>query len=800
MTALGDRPTGIVPGGPDADDDLSTEPTWDEVALGLADGDDPMIDGLDLAAGHDDDPDADADPAAHEADGGPGLVERLTGPVSRRRFLGASAGALTVTFTAVVGARARGPLTGLAPQQRRVTRAAVDATPAATGAGAVTGWVTVNANGTVTIRFPGGEMGQGSLTGLSQAVAEELKVDWGKVRWVAAPAKNAYFTAGSSAIRSMLQPMRIAGAQAREMLIAAAAAMWGIPASRCTATGGTVVDTKTSRVLKYSQLATLAAKQPVPASPPLTPESDWRIMGRAARRLDLPSKTNGTAQYGIDVRLPNMVYAAIKHAPAIGGKLRGKPPIPRGCMAVVALDDACAVVASNTWLAFEGVKELEASWTTPAGAADDSSDVILATAKDLLQNASGVEAEAKGGDAGAAIDGAAQTVAATYELPYLAHAPMEVLNCTVRLTATKCEIWVPTQAPTWVIATAKALTGLPDSKIKVHTTLMGGGLGRKFEQDYVAQAILVAKAIGKPVKLTWPREEDFSHDQYRPMSVNRLRAGLDADNHVVGWVNRIVQPSILGQRGWIGPGQNDSQCTEGATDLPYDLGALRVEWIEHPAKVPVGFWRSVGHSINAFAVESFIDELADAAGVNPYQFRRRLLQGKDRFLAVLDAAADLGDWGTPVPAGRARGIAIAESFGSIVAEVAEVSQPSAGAMKVHRVAVAIDCGRAINPGQVRAQAEGGVVHGLSAALWGRMEFTNRRASVRNFNAYRLVRMREMPDVKVTIIESGMDHLGGIGEVAVPPIAPAVANAWFALTGERVRTLPFFPGQSRMGDG
>ena len=338
--------------------------------------------------------------------------------------------------------------------------------------------------------------------------------------------------------------------------------------------------------------------------------------GRSARRLDLPSKTNGTAQYGIDVRLPGMLYAAIKHAPAIGGKLRGTPRVPPGALRVVPLDDACAVVATNTWLAFQGIAELEASWTTPAGAADDSSDAILAAAKDLLQNGNGVDAELSG-DPGAAIDGAAKTVAATYELPYLAHAPMEVLNCTVRLTAKKCEIWVPTQAPTWVIATAKALTGLPDAKIVVHTTLMGGGLGRKFEQDYVAQAILVAKAVGKPVKLTWPREEDFTHDQYRPMSVNRVRAGLDGDGNVVGWVNRIVQPSILGQRGWIGPGQNDSQATEGATDLPYDLGARRVEYLAHPAKVPVGFWRSVGHSVNAFVVESFIDELAAEAGIDP---------------------------------------------------------------------------------------------------------------------------------------------------------------------------------------
>ena len=723
----------------------------------------------------------------------------ITLRLSRRQFLGAASGALVVTFAtgAAAGARTPNRLLGI-PEHllsgTRVPRRAI----AASGANAVTGWVSVLPDETVRISFGGAEMGQGSMTGLAQAVAEELMVDWSVVTTVAAPTDQSYITAGSSAIRNNLHAMRVAGAQAREMLIAAAAQRWGISKSRCEATQGLVVDTQTNASLSYGELAGLAATMAIPSDPPLVSSDSFRVIGKPVHRVDIPSKTNGSAIYGIDVMLPGMVFAAVRHSPVIGGTLRTKPRKPAGTIAVVGLGDAVAVVASNTWKAMQALRELNAGWTDPAGAASMTSSAILSAAKDLMAGDAAVTAEHVGGNVADALAGASQVLTRTYELPYLAHGSMEVLNCTVRIKGGRCEIWAPTQTPGWCQATAAALTGLPASKVTVHVTLLGGGLGRKIEQDYISQAVRVAMAVKKPVKLTWSREEDFGHDQYRPMALSRVRAGLDSDGNVVAWQNRIVSPSILFQRGWIGPNDNDSQSTEGATDLPYAMGARLVEYTRHPAAVPVGFWRSVGHSINGFVVESMIDELADAAGVDPVAFRRSMLQGDARTLKVLNSAADLGNWGGALPAGHARGVALCASFGSITAQVVEISKPSVGTIRVHKVACVVDCGMAVNPNQVEAQVQGGIAHGLSAALWGQVTFDHGRASARNFSNYRVLRMGEMPLVSVKVIQSG-EAIGGIGEVAVPPIGPAVANALFALTGQRVRSLPFFPGAT-MGEG
>ncbi len=386
----------------------------------------------------------------------------------------------------------------------------------------------------------------------------------------------------------------------------------------------------------------------------------------------------------------------------------------------------------------------------------------------------------------------------TYSLPYLARACMEVLNCAASVTATACEIWAPTQAPASVLDTAMSLTKLPASSITVHPTLMGGGLGRKFEQDYITQAIRASMAQGKPVKRTWMREEDFTHDQCRPMALSRVRVGLDAAGNITAWHNRQVSPSILAQRGVPLGATGNSQATEGMTALAYRFGSRLIEYAPHTATVPVGFWRSVGHSINAFAVESAIDEAAFATNTDPLTLRQRLLTGDARSLAVLNAAAALGGWGMALPAGHARGIAFTAAFGSITAEVAEISQPVAGSIKVHKVACAIDCGAAINPNSIEAQMQGGIFHGLSAALWGQITFKAGRASVRNFNNYRVLLMSEAPVISVQILQSGA-AMGGAGEPGVPPIAPAVANAYARLTGQRVRSLPFFPGAT-MGGG
>jgi isoquinoline 1-oxidoreductase beta subunit len=415
----------------------------------------------------------------------------------------------------------------------------------------------------------------------------------------------------------------------------------------------------------------------------------------------------------------------------------------------------------------------------------------------MATGAAGSPAAEVVGDASGAFAGAKTKIEATYELPYLPHVCMEVLNCTAIVTSTSCEVWVPTQAASWVQGTAMAITGLPASAITVHPTLLGGGLGRKIEQDYVSQAITVAKAVGKPVKLTWRREEDLAHDQYRPMGLVRVRLGADGAGKLTSFASRTVAPSPLFQRGWMAPTGNDN--VEGAEGLPYAIPNRLVEYVRHPAAVPVGFWRSVGNSINTFAVESALDEMAVALKQDPLAFRRSLLGSDPRTLAVLNrAASDIG-WTTSPATGVARGLAVSNGFGSIVAMAVEVSQPTTGVMKVLRVACAVDCGLAVNPGQVESQMQGGIIQGISSAFWGQTTFSKGVASSRNFSNTRMLLMKETPSITTSIIPSGLENLGGIGEVAVPPMAPALANAWFQLTGVRLRSQPFFPSANRMSD-
>jgi isoquinoline 1-oxidoreductase beta subunit len=713
----------------------------------------------------------------------PVASDAVQAALSRRQFLGAG---LTVAFTLSGASRAWAAFGAPAP--------AAAAASAALAKTAVNGWISVASDGKVTVMFGGAEMGQGILSGLAQAAAEELMVDWSVVETAVAPTAQSWITGGSTAARFHYQALRTAGATAREMLIAAAAQTWGVSPSACFAQNGSVVHLATGQTLSYAALAALAATMPVPASPPLVAPGNFRLIGKRLPRIDIPSKVNGSAVYGLDVRVPGMRFAVIKHCPTIGGTLAATPPLPRGAMAVVPLDNAVAVVAGNTWAALEAAKELQVRWILPASAASSSTAAIAAAAAQLLASGTPVAAESQGNVA-AALASAATLVDATYSLPYLAHACMEVLNCTVRLDKTSCDIWAPMQAPSWVAATVAGLTGFSPGQINVHPTLLGGGLGRKIEQDYISQAVRVAKAMGVPVKLTWSREEDFAHDQYRPMALSRVRAGLDGAGNIIGWSNRIVSPSVLFQRGWIPANGLDN--IDGAVKLPYALATRLVEYVRHPATIPVGFWRSVSESVNVFVVESMIDELAFAAKVDPVAFRQRLLRDDPRSLAVLSAAARLSGWGSSLPAGRARGIALSNGFGSVCAQVVEISQPVAGSITVHKVACVVDCGTAINPDSIAAQMEGGIVHGISAALWGQVTFSGGRASARNFSNYRMLVLREMPQISVQILESGQP-IGGIGEVGVPPVAPALANAYFQLTGNRVRALPFFPG-ARMSD-
>lgn len=736
-----------------------------------------------------------------------------TSTLDRRQFLGAASG-LTIGLCLPFGAA------------RAATTAAVNA------------WLTVGTDDVVQLAIGASEMGQGSFAGLAQILCEDLMVDPARVKLVQgspslanpAPVGSAINTVGSSVTRTSFWKLRDAGATAREMLVSAAMARIGdATRSNYTVAGGVIRHVPSGTTLTYGQVAAAAALLPVPSSAPLVPDSQFSCIGKTLARSDIPFKVDGSAVYGLDVRLPNMVYAVIRHCPSFGGTLAALPGTPAGMLAVVPTrvmsgtgrgaeavgnTNAVAVVGTNTWDAWQAAKRLSPSWTLPANVATLDSARILADAQRLMTSAPAYVAgganppgtlytvERSTADAGASIAAAKKVVDATYSLPYVAHACMEVLNCTVDYTAgVRCEVWAPTQSAKSALTLVSALTGLSPDRIVVHVTYLGGGLGRKAELDFISQAVQVGMALQRPVKLMWPREEDFSHDQYRPMALVHARAGLDANNQVSGWTYRNVSPSILAQRGAVLGPNGDSQGYEGSQGLPYNFGARLTEWVSHPSTIPVGFWRSVGASINTFAVESMIDELAAAAGQDPFQFRRARL-GDPRWIAVLEAAANAAGWSSAPRSGTARGIAIGSAFNSIVAQVVEVSNTSSG-LRVNRVWVAIDSYLTVNPGSVEAQIVGGVVHGLNAALYGRQTFSNGAAQVRNFKSSRMIRLNEMPAVSVVIMPppSVADRnvpIGGVGELGVPTLAPALANAWFRLTGTRVRDLPFYPNATMSG--
>jgi isoquinoline 1-oxidoreductase beta subunit len=690
------------------------------------------------------------------------------------------------------------------PSGRRAIAAAGDGASNAVGA-----WLRIGADETVTILIGAAEMGQGVMTGLPQIVAEELKVNWANVKAEHAPVASVYnnpffrsqTTGGSTSVRGYFNVLRLAGASAREMLIQAASNALGQPVGNLEVINGAVRVKGTTIGLTYGQLAPAAALLPVPANPPLTPPDAFKLIGTSAPRTDLGGKVDGSAIFGIDVRIPGMVYAAIRHAPKFGATLSGTPAVPSGAIAVVPMGDSVGVVASNTWAAFQAARQLQANWIIPASASQIDSTIISNNAKLAMASTANPGIAEQSGDPTTAFANATRILEWTYDLPFLAHACLEPLNCTASVTPNSCEIWAPTQAITGAASVAASVTGLQPSQIIVHTTFLGGGLGRKGEQDFVRQAVQISKALGRPVKLTWSREEDFTNDFYRPMALSRIRVALGPNGQILGWNNRLVSPSIMISRFPAAVANGvDTQATEGATDLPYLLGARQIEYVQLPTGVPVGFWRSVGHSLNAFTTESAIDELALALGLEPLTFRRQLLGDDSRKLAVLNAAASLAGWDSPPPAGRARGIALHTSFGTIVAQVAEISIDNAAGVKVHRVSCALDCGLAINPDSVEAQIQSAIVHGMASALWGKVGFKAGAADVRNYNAYRMLRLREMPQVSVRIINGG-GPLGGMGEPGVPPIAPAIANAYAALTGKRLRSLPLFgTSAGRQGQG
>lgn len=710
----------------------------------------------------------------------------MSAPMNRRAFLvrSTAAGGMLVGFT----------IPGV-----RTVAAAAASVPNATVVTPMSAWITISSTGAVTIQVGSTEMGQGVLTSLPQIVAEELMIDWVNITTVHSPAGaqwgnpaygGAQVTGGSFSIRGYYDAMRLAGATVREMLIQAAANYWHVAPSSCTAAHGKVTHVPTGRVRAYGVLAASAALLTPPTNPPLTDPAQFRLIGTSVTRPDIPKKVNGKAVFGTDVKLTGLLHAAVRHSPTLGGTTATVGTTPAGTLGVVDLGNGVAVVANRWWTAYNAVNRLPVTWNAPASTTGADSTALAVLARQLMTTPTSPPAVAdQSGDAPGAITGSTTKFSATYSVPFLAHAVLEPVNLTTLVTPTSCTMWGSVQNQAATVATAAALTGLDPSQITLNTTLLGGGLGRKLESDYVSESVRIAMQFpGQPVKLLWPRREDFAYDKFRPMALMKVDAGLDGTGNVAGWRNRIVTPSILAQKGFPF-GSVDGQAVEGAVGLPYSFGARLVEWIDLPTTVPLGFMRSVGHSFNAFAVESAMDELAYLAGADPLAFRMQALAGSPRHQAVLGAVGTLAGWGTVTP-GRALGVAIHESFGSIVAQVAEVSQPTAGQIKIHRISCVVDCGTAIHPDLVTAQMEGGIVHGLNAALFGRISLSKGVPSPTNYDKYRTLRMRDMPRVDVQIINSGAP-LGGVGEPGVPPTAPAVANAWFALTGQRKRSLPMF---------
>jgi isoquinoline 1-oxidoreductase subunit beta len=668
-----------------------------------------------------------------------------------------------------------------------------------TGVFAPNQWLRIDRDGVVTITNSVPEMGQGTSTTMPMIVADELDADWGKVRTEQAPANPKLYAnpvtgtqsyGGSRGVRDHLQMWRKAGAAARQMLKQAAADEWGVPVDQVETDGGTVVHRPSGRKLLYGQLVDRAAQLPVPQDPPLKKPGEFRYIGKEGiGRLDIPAKVDGKAVFGMDVRVPGMLVASIERCPVFGGKAQSvdstaAKAVP-GVRHVVQVSHGVAVVADNFWSALNGRRALKVTWDEGPVGKISSADISRGYADAVKQPG---QVARKDGDAEKALGGAAKAIEATYEVPFLEHACMEPMNCTAHVTKDAVTVWAPTQNPGGTQATAAKLGGVPPEKVTVNTTMLGGGFGRRGEVDFVTDAVETSKAVGVPVKVMWTREDDIRHSFYRPATYNWFRAALDERGTPVAWYHRIAGPGILIQKGRAQKGTVDPAAVEGARNMPYDIANLQVEWADKDFGIPVGFWRSVGASQNAFIVESFIDELAHAAGKDPYEYRRALLGKSPRHKAVLETAATKANWGAPLPAGRARGIAVAFSYGSYAAHVIEASVAPDGTVRAHRVVCAIDAGIAVNPDQVRAQMEGGSVYALTAALYGKITIDHGRVEQSNFNDYPMMRIAEMPKVEVHIVDSG-EAPGGLGEPGVPPVAPALTNAIFVLTGKRVRRLP-----------
>lgn len=705
---------------------------------------------------------------------------------SRRTFLktsGAAGGGLVIGFY----------LPGVARLAEAATTSAAPFAPNA--------WLKVGRDNSVTIIVAKSEMGQGVVTSMPMLVAEELEVDWAQVRFEMAPADPVYansllggqITGGSTSVRSSWEPLRRAGAVARAMLITAAAQTWGVEPGGCYAENGEVISKSSGRRLRYGALVDKAATLPVPQQVSLKKPGNFRLIGKSLAGLDITEKVNGSARFGIDVKVPGMLIAKVSRCPVFGGKVASfnatQAKAVRGVRQVVQIDSGIAVVADSFWAATLGQRALEVTWDEGPNAGLNSADISRRFAE-LAQRPGAVARQE--GAVSKVWPNAAKKLEAVYEVPYLAHATMEPMNCTAHVRRDGCDLWVPTQGQSGTQQRAAQITGLPLDAIKVHTTFLGGGFGRRGEVDFVAEAVQISKAIGAPVKVVWTREDDMQHDFYRPATYNRLSAALDEKGMPIAWTQRIICTSIFRR---VLPDRIkdgiDPVSVGGAADLPYSIPNLYVDYIMHDPGIPVGFWRSVPHSVQGFVTECFFDEVATAGGKDPYELRRQLLDQAPRHKAVLELAATKAGWNQPLPAGRFQGIAVHGSYASFVAQVAEVSVSKGGNVRVHRVVCAIDCGPVVNPDTVKAQMEGGIVYGLTAALKGEITIRNGRVAQSNFHDYQMLRMNEMPEIEVHIVPS-TNAIGGVGEPGTPPVAGAVVNAIFAATGKRIRRLPIRP--------
>ena len=663
-------------------------------------------------------------------------------------------------------------------------------------------FIRINRQGVVTLVVPMVEMGQGTYTALPMLLAEELEVALDQVRLEHAPPNDALYanpvlhfqsTGMSSSIRAFWTPLRQAGAVGRTLLIEAAANRWGVDPGTCRAQQGVVLHAASARRLPYGDLVDAAAMLPVPAtdSVKLKDSQDFTLIGTPAKRLDTPDKVNGRAQFGIDVRVPNMKIAALAISPVFGGKPKSvneaAARIVKGVRQVVRIDNAVAVVGDHMWAAQKGLIAADIQWEDGPLATINTLEIIRELEEASKQP--GVVARSEG-DAQEALAGAAQRIDAIYQVPFLAHAAMEPMNCAVHVRKDGCDLWVGTQVPTRTQSLVAEITGLPKDAVKLHNQLLGGGFGRRLEADGSVLAVKIAQHVDGPVKVVWSREEDIQHDMYRPYYYDRLSAGLDASGKPVAWTHRVAGSSIYARYiPQIFKNGLDPDAVEGAAEPPYDLPNIHVDYVRvEPPGIPTAFWRGVGPTHNVFVVESFIDELAAAAKQDPVAYRKALLDRNPRALRVLELATEKAGWGQALPAGRGRGVSLQFAFDTYLSQVAEVEVVFDGSIRVHRIVCAVDCGIAINPDSITAQVEGGALFGLTAALYGNITVKNGRVEQSNFHNYPSIRINEAPHIETYLVRSAAPP-GGFGEAPTAAVAPAVTNAIFAATGKRIRTLP-----------